>query len=225
MRSRAAIAILGLTLVAVAGAARPVAGADWPVLTGIVGTNDAYVITLVDASGKKVSRIPPGTYTLVIDDRSSIHNFHMASNDDPNVNIRTDVDFVGQKTFKVTFQNDTVYAYACEPHWQIMNGSFLVTDAPPPPPPPPPPPVRTLKASVSAGGAVHLAASSVKSGRYRIVVNDRSKSANFHLRGPGVNSRTGMRFRGSATLHVRLSKGTYRYGSDSTSLTKRLRVR
>jgi Copper binding proteins, plastocyanin/azurin family len=220
MRSRAAIAIMGVTLVAVAGSAR----AETPTLTGIVGTNDAYVITLVDASGKKVSRIPSGTYTVVIDDRSSIHNFHMASNDDPNVNIRTDVDFVGQKTFTVTFQNDTVYAYACEPHWQIMNGSFLVTDAPPPPPPPPPPPVRTLKASVSAGGAVSLAASSVKSGRYRIVVSDRSKSANFHLRGPGVNVRTGMRFRGSATLHVRLSKGTYRFGSDSVGLTKRLRV-
>jgi len=224
MKARTAMAILALALLALAGSTRPVAGADNPVLTGIVGTDDAFDITLNDASGKKVSRIPPGTYTVVIDDRSSIHNFHMASNDDPNVNIRTDIAFVGQKTFTVTFLNDTVYAYACEVHWQTMNGSFLVTDAPPPPPPPPPPAVRTLKASVSAGGAVRLAATSVKSGRYRIVVSDRSKSANFHLRGPGVNARTGMRFRGSATLRVRLSKGTYRYGSDGSGLSKRLRV-
>jgi uncharacterized protein YfaS (alpha-2-macroglobulin family) len=105
-----------------------------------------------------------------------------------------------------------------------MNGKFLVTDAPPPPPPPPPP-VRTLKASVSAGGAVRLSARSVRSGRYRIVVSDRSKAANFHLRGKGANARTGMSFRGKKTLRVRLSRGTYRYGSDRAGLTKRLRVR
>jgi plastocyanin len=66
--------------------------------------------------------------------RSKIHNFHLASNDDPTVDFRTDLDFVGQKSFTVTFKDDNTYA--CEPHWQTMNGSFLVTDAPPPPPPP-----------------------------------------------------------------------------------------
>jgi hypothetical protein len=85
--------------------------------------------------------------------------------------------------------------------------------------------VRTLKASVTAGGAVRLAASSVPHGRYKLVVSDRSETANFHLSGPGVNARTGMRFRGSTTLRVRLSKGTYRYGSDRSGLTKRLHVR
>jgi hypothetical protein len=34
-----------------------------------------------------------------------------------------------------------------------------------------------------------------------------------------------MRFRGSTTLRVNLSKGSYRYGSDRSGLTKRLRVR
>jgi len=62
--------------------------------------------------------------------------------DDPTVDFRTDLGFVGQKTFTVTFRNNNGYAYACEPHWQVMNGSFFVTDAPPPPPPPPPPPHR-----------------------------------------------------------------------------------
>ena len=104
-----------------------------PTLTAIVGTNDGFNITLNDASGKKISRLAPGTYTVVVDDRSKIHNFHLASNDDPTVNFRTDLEFVGQQTFTVTFKNGNVYAYACEPHWQVMNGSFLVTDAPPPP--------------------------------------------------------------------------------------------
>ena len=219
------VIVAALAVAAVSGSS---ARADDPVLTAIVGTNDGFNITLNDASGKKVSRLLPGTYTVVVDDRSTIHNFHLASNDDPTVNFRTDLEFVGQQSFTVTFKNHNEYAYACEPHWQVMNGSFLVTDtpvAPPPPPPPPPPPVRTLKASVTAGGTVRIAASFVPHGRYRIVVSDRSKTANFHLSGPGVNARTGMRYRGSATLRVRLSKGTYRYGSDRAGLTKRLRVR
>jgi plastocyanin len=219
------VIVAALAVAAVSGSS---ARADDPVLTAIVGTNDGFNITLNDASGKKVSRLLPGTYTVVVDDRSTIHNFHLASNDDPTVNFRTDLEFVGQQSFTVTFKNHNEYAYACEPHWQVMNGSFLVTDtpvAPPPPPPPPPPPVRTLKASVTAGGTVRIAASSVPHGRYRIVVSDRSKTANFHLSGPGVNARTGMRYRGSATLRVQLSKGTYRYGSDRAGLTKRLRVR
>jgi hypothetical protein len=174
-----------------------------------------------------VVALAAGAHQLV-DDRSRIHNFHLASNDDPAIDFRTDLDFVGQKSFTVTFRNNAVYAYACEPHWQVMNGSFLVTDgpAPPPPPPPPtPPPVRTLKASVTPAGAVRLGARSVRSGRYRIVVSDRSRSANFHLRGRGANARTGMAFRGTKTLRVRLSRGTYRYGSDRVGLSKRLRVR
>ena len=216
-----------IIVLAALGLASGSAGANTPTLTAIVGTNDGFNITLNDSTGKKVSRLLPGTYTVVVDDRSTIHNFHLASNDDATVDFRTDLAFVGQQSFTVTFKNNTRYAYACEPHWMTMNGSFFVTDAPEPPPPPPPappPPVRTLEASVSAGGAVRLTGSSVHSGRYRIVVSDRSRLANFHLSGPGVNARTGIRFRGSATLRVRLARGTYRYGSDRSGLNKRLRV-
>src|SRR5215813_14570513 len=217
---RSAILIIAVAAGALSGSA---SGGETPtVLNAIVGTNDAFTITLNGPDGKKLKRLEPGTYTVVVDDRSAIHNFHLASNDDPTVNFRTDVDFVGQESFTVTFRNDTVYAYACEPHWQVMNGSFLVTDAHPPPPPPP---VRTLDASVSSAGAVRLSAASVRSGRYRIVVTDRSRAANFHLRGPGANARTGVTYRGTTTLHVRLARGTYRFGSDRAGLTKRLRVR
>lgn len=221
---RSAILILAVLLGALSGSAR---GADTPTLTAIVGTNDGFDITLNGPDGKKVERLLPGTYTVIVDDRSTIHNFHLASNDDPTVDFRTDLAFVGQKSFTVTFKNNNEYAYACEPHWQVMNGKFLVTDAPQPPPPPPPPPprVRTLKASVSAAGTVRLSASSVRRGPYRIVVSDRSQAANFHLRGPGANARTGMRYRGTKPLRVRLSRGTYRYGSDRAGLSKRLRVR
>src|SRR5690349_3323591 len=134
-----------LTLVAASVVLAPGSAlGDDPTLTAIVGVNDGFNITLNDASGHKVSRIPPGTYTIVVHDESAIHNFHLASNFDSTVDFKTGIDFVGTQTFTVTFQNHTIYAYACEPHWQTMNGKFLVTDepaTPPPPPPPPPPPV------------------------------------------------------------------------------------
>src|SRR3954453_10464816 len=218
-----------IIVLAALGLASGSAGENTPTLTAIVGTNDGFNITLNDSTGKKVSRLLPGTYTVVVDDRSTIHNFHLASNDDATVDFRTDLAFVGQQSFTVTFKNNTRYAYACEPHWMTMNGSFFVTDAPgapaPPPAPSPPPPMRTLQSAVSAGGSMRLSGSAVSSGRYRVVVSDRSRLANFHLSGPGVNARTGIRFRGSATLRVRLAPGTYRYGSDRSGLNKRLRVR
>ena len=198
-----------------------------PVLDAIVGTNDAFQITLNDATGAKVSIIPPGTYTVVVHDNSAIHNFHLASNEDPTVNFRTDVDFVGTQTFTVTFRPATLYAYACEPHWQVMNGSFLTERAggSPPPPPPPPPPVRRLAATVTATGKVVLSRTSVQAGRYRVTVSDRSAHDNFHLRGRGVDRRTGTAFRGSAVWTLELVRGTYAYGSDRVATKRRLRVR
>jgi plastocyanin len=215
---------LALTVLAVAVLPGSALG-DEPTLTAIVGTNDGFNITLNDASGKKISRILPGTYTIVVHDESAIHNFHLASNFDSTVDFKTGIEFVGTQSFTVTFLNHTIYAYACEPHWQTMNGKFLVTDEPATPPPPPPPPVTRLAASVSASGGVHLSRSSVPGGRVRITVTDRSKTANFHLAGRGVNKRTGITFRGSATWTMALAAGTYRYGSDPHPLTRKLRVK
>jgi plastocyanin len=217
--SAASIVALALALVALGGQAQN------QTLFPFVGTNDGFDIGITDANGNAVTRVEPGTYTFVVRDRSTQHNFHFASNEDRTVDFRTELAFVGEQSFTVTLRPGTEYAYACEPHWEVMNGKFLVTDTPVAPPPPPPPPLRTLNATVSAKGAVRLSASSVASGRYRIVVNDRSPKANFHLAGRGVNARTGMRFRGSRTLRVTLTKGSYRFGSDSGGLTKRLHVR
>jgi hypothetical protein len=215
------VIICALVLVLPAGARR----ADTRTLTAIVGTNDGFTITLNDASGKKVSRIVPGTYTVLVEDRSALHNFHLASNEDPTVDFRTDLEFVGEKSFTVTFRNDTRYAYACEPHWQTMNGEFFVTNTPAPPPPPPPTPARKLRAVVKPGGAVVLSRASVPAGRYRLTVDDHGKRDNFHLRGKTVNKRTGLAFRGRVGWGVTLARGTYSYGSDRKGLTRKLRVR
>jgi plastocyanin len=95
-------------------------------LEAIVGTNDGFDIALNDASGNKVARLAPGTYTIVVHDRSALHNFHLASNTDPSVDFRTGLDFVGDQTFTVTFKPGLRYAYACEPHFEVMNGQFRV---------------------------------------------------------------------------------------------------
>jgi hypothetical protein len=199
---------------------------DNPVLDAIVGTNDAFEITLNDASGQKVFVLAPGTYTVVVHDRSQIHNFHLASNTDPTVDFRTDLEFVGDQTFTVTFHDNTRYAYTCEPHWQTMNGSFVTSrSSSPPPPPPAPASVGRLDGAVAANGVVSLDRSTVEPGRYRLTVRDRSKRHNFHLAGPGVDRRTGGAFVGTARWNVKLVRGAYVYGSDRSRAKRRLRVR
>jgi hypothetical protein len=73
--------VLGATLVALAAAGvwiTPAATRESVDghLEAIVGTNDGFDITLNDASGRKVASLAPGTYTIVVHDRSAIHNFH-----------------------------------------------------------------------------------------------------------------------------------------------------
>lgn len=192
-------------------------------LIATVGTNDGFEIGLAFPDGRRVTELEPGTYTVRVRDMSTLHNFHLASNQDSSVNFRTEVAFVGEQDFTVTFRDNTRYAYACEPHWQTMNGSFLVVSAPTSPPAPAPAP--RLRASVSPAGKATLSTRSVKAGAYRIVVRDRSARHNFRLSGRGLNRTTGADFTGRVTWRVRLARGVYRYGSDAKRLPGRLRVR
>ena len=148
-----------------------------------------------------------------------MHNFHLASNADTTVDFRTDLAFVGEMTFTVTFRDETRYAYACEPHWQTMNGEFFVSSRPAPPPPPP-----ELIAGVTRRGKPFVAKRTVDAGRYRLVVQDGSRRANFHIKGSGLNRRTAKRFTGTKSWTVALAPGSYRFGSDPR-LTGTLTVR
>lgn len=58
-------------------------------------------------------------------------------------------------------------------------------------------------------------------GTKRIVVRDRASSHNFHLRGPGVDRRTGVSFVGRRRWSVQFSPGTYRYICDTHPDTMR----
>jgi hypothetical protein len=222
MRLRYVFTIIGVPAVAVALFIGN-AGAEGELLIATVGTNDGFDIALRHQDGRPVTEIPPGTYTVRVRDLSRIHNFHLASNQDGSVDFRTELEFVGEQNFTVTFRDQTRYAYACEPHWQTMNGSFLVNA--PSPPPRPAPSVRTLRGTVGPGGRATLSARSVKAGTYRLLVRDRSARHNFRFAGRGVNRTTGADFTGSVTWRLRLKKGVYRFGSDAKRLPGHLRVR
>ena len=108
--------VAGLAAVAVAVAP---ASAATPKLVGTDGPG--FTITLTKG-GKKVKSAKAGKYTIVIRDKSNIHNFHLRG---PGVNKSTSVSFVGNKTWTVTLKKGT-YRYVCDPHASSMKGSFTV---------------------------------------------------------------------------------------------------
>ena len=69
--------------------------------------------------------VKAGTYTLDIEDKSEMHNFHLVG---PGVDEEiTDVPFVGEKSVTVTLEPGT-YTFQCDPHVaQGMKGTFTVT--------------------------------------------------------------------------------------------------
>jgi plastocyanin len=213
------IRLLLFALAAGAVLASPTAAFGQTRLIATVGENDSFTISLRTTGGAEVTDIPAGQYEIEVRDRSDMHNFHLTG---PGVNMSTTVGFIGTVTWNVTFQNASRYRYVCDPHAAQMNGSFTIGGGPPSPPPPPPPSsgVRTLIATVGPGFTISLRTtagrrvSRVRRGRYRIRVRDRSSMHNFHLRGRGVNKRTTVAFRGTATWTVTLRVGTYRFVCD-----------
>jgi hypothetical protein len=55
---------------------------------------------------------------------------------------------------------------------------------------------------------------SLKAGKYKIVIKDMSNIHNFHLSGPGLNKKTGVGAQGTFTWKVTLKKGTYKFVCD-----------
>jgi plastocyanin len=182
-------------------------------LQGTVGTAtnpDAMSIALTHADGRPVTQLDPGTYTIVVQDFSTMHNFHLTG---PGVDVSTNVEGTGVFTFTVTLSVGT-YRFQCDVHPTTMNGTFRVGAAPPPPPARPP---TRLNATVGPGMTISLRTSAgarvrrLAAGRYRIVVRDRSAIHSFRLAGPGVRKATGVRFRGTVTWTVTLRRGLHRF--------------
>ncbi len=66
--------------------------------------------------------VTAGTYTLIVDDKSTSHNFHLTG---PGVDVSTEVGEEGTKTFTVELQPGT-YTFVCDPHSSSMNGTLTV---------------------------------------------------------------------------------------------------
>jgi len=200
----AAVAVLGGT----AGAAR----ADNPQLIGTVGTGDAFSIGLSDANGSPVHHLDPGTYTLLVHDRSALHNFHLAG---PGVDVATDIEGIGDQTFTITLSDGT-YTFQCDPHSNVMSGVFTVGTVTAPAPAPT---AQVTKVAGSVGPGKKISVSSTLSGSsagvFQFTIADKSKTDNFHLTGPGVSKKTGVATTGKVTWKLTLKRGTYTYRSDA----------
>jgi hypothetical protein len=195
-----------VALLSAAGSAR----ADNGTLIGDVGQGDAFVISLTDSTGAKVTHLNTGTYTLLVHDHSSFHNFDLSG---PGVSAATDIAGVGDQTFTVTFTDGT-YFFQCDPHSNQMHGQFTVGSVTTPPPTTTPTPPPALAASIGPGAKISLKPSSgLSAGKFRIKVSDRSASDGFRLAGPGVSRSTSAKFKGSVTWAVKLKAGKYTFGS------------
>src|SRR5438445_470520 len=71
-----------------------------------------FTITLKTAAGKAVKTLTHGKYTIAVQDKASIHNFHLFG---PGVNKATSVSATGNQTWTVTFKPGK-YTYQCDPH-------------------------------------------------------------------------------------------------------------
>jgi hypothetical protein len=178
------------------------AQADNPKLVGTVGRNDAFQITLRDASGTVVSHLDPGTYDIEVQDLSEEHNFHLKG---PNVDKASDPATTSDTVWTLTLA-DGKYSYVCDLHAGQMRGWFTVGNVPP----------TLMTASVGPKKSIALKPKLVQAGPATITVSDKSKTDNFHLSGPGVERKTKLAFRGTQKWNVTLQPGLYTYRSDKT---------
>jgi plastocyanin len=79
---------------------------------------------------------------------------------------------------------------------------------------------KTVNGSVGPGFKISLKlngkkVTKLKAVSYKFKVSDKADIHNFHLIGPGVNKRiTTVGFKGTKTVTIKLSKGTYKYQCD-----------
>jgi plastocyanin len=90
---------------------------------GLVGEVGPGFSIEVKKAGKDLERIKAGTYKLKVQDKSTIHDFHLFG---PGFNKKTGVSFKGDQTWTVRLKKGR-YTYQCDPHASAgMKGHFKV---------------------------------------------------------------------------------------------------
>jgi hypothetical protein len=177
---------------------------------------NAYAISLKDSTGAPVTHLDPGTYTVIVQDYATLHNFDLTG---PGVSKATDIDGTGDTTWTINVTNGT-YHYVCDAHPTVMRGTFTVGNVVAPPP------VKKLTAQVGPKRSIIVKSSSgarvtkLAAGKYKLTVKDLSKTDNFHLVGPGVNRKTGVKPRATVAWTVTFRAGKVTYRSDAHRLLR-----
>lgn len=91
-------------------------------LKGEVYGNSAFKIELENAAGKRVTTLKAGTYVIKVEDRASVHDFHLRG---PGVDKSTSIGGVGERLWTVKLSPGR-YTFVCDPHAGQMHGSFRV---------------------------------------------------------------------------------------------------
>ena len=110
------IALLAAGLVATLALAAPIgATSSATKLTGTVGPG--FTITLKKGTAK-VKTLKPGSYSITVNDKSNIHDFHLTG---PGLNkMITTIAFKGTKTVTVRLKKGR-YTYKCDPHPNMVG--------------------------------------------------------------------------------------------------------
>jgi plastocyanin len=114
--TRGILALAALALVLAA----PAAAKGGAGLRGQVGPGFTIEVKM---GNKDVKTLKAGTYTMKVEDKASIHNFHLIG---PGVDKSTSVSGTGEQTWTLKLKKGT-YKYQCDPHASSMHGSFTVT--------------------------------------------------------------------------------------------------
>ena len=119
MKRRIAALLVAAALAALALSA--LGQAATPRLVGETGPSFSIEVT---KGGKDVKTLKRGTYKIKVEDKSSMHNFHLFG---PGLNKKTGVSFKGTRTWTIKLKKGK-YTYQCDPHAANgMKGSFRVT--------------------------------------------------------------------------------------------------
>jgi plastocyanin len=92
--------------------------------TGLTGEVGPGFSIEVKKAGKDLKTIKAGSYRIKIEDKATIHNFHLKG---PGLDKKTGVSFKGDTTWTIKLKPGR-YTYQCDPHAAMgMKGSFKVT--------------------------------------------------------------------------------------------------
>ena len=131
-RSRAALllmlVLLGLAVAGCGGDDDEAAGTTEAATTEESGSGGATTLNGSVGPGFDISLdgtdgLTAGSYTVVVNDQSAEHNFHLTG---PGADVTTTVAEEGEKTFEVELQAGE-YTFVCDPHASQMKGSFTVS--------------------------------------------------------------------------------------------------